>query len=132
MATATNAGDSKTAGSSGFSKVDATVIMDSYRKNLEIVGLIGKMTVEVFGGVIKLQTAFFQQFMEDCSTVLAKGVRPAEAATRFYEILRDNTVKSIAHGKKISDVVLSGSNEIGTAVAARLKESVDNAKAAMK
>jgi phasin family protein len=135
MATATNPGtDAKTDGFTGFKtpKIDTGAILESYKKNLEILGLINKMTTEVCNGVVKLQAAFFKQFVSDMGKVLEKGAKPSEAMAKFTEVTRDAVVGAIGNGKQISDLIVANNNELTAAIAKRIKESVDKVKNAGK
>jgi phasin family protein len=125
-----NTNTDKTDASSGFKipKFDTDGLMDSYKKNLEILGLINKMSIEVFGGITKLQTAFVKQLMDDMGGVLEKGAKPSEALAKFSEVARDNVVKAINNGKQISDMITANNNELTTAITKRFKESIENAK----
>ncbi|MDR0580557.1 MAG: hypothetical protein LBG04_00350, partial [Holosporaceae bacterium] len=72
MATATNTStNNKTNDFAGFKmpKVDTDAILDSYKKNLEILGLVNKMSIEVCNGIAKLQAASAKQFIHDLGGV---------------------------------------------------------------
>lgn len=115
---------------SGFKvpNINVNALMDSYKKNLEILGLINKMSVEVLNGIAKLQSTFIKQMMMDYSSVMEKSTKPSDAMTRLSEITRDSIVKAIGNGKQISDMVVATSNEISDAIAKRFKESVEESK----
>lgn len=131
MATATNPGaEAKTQGFAGFKtpKFDTNAVFDSYKKNLEILGLINKMSAEVCSGIAKLQTAFFKQFISDMSSVAEKGGKPADAIAKFSQVSRDAVVKAIENSKQISDLITANNNELTAAFTKRLKDSVEEAK----
>lgn len=131
MATVNNPGtDEKTEAFTSFKmpNVDMNAIMDSYKKNLEILGLINKMSLEVCNGVTKLQSAFIKQMVADMGSIMEKGTKPAEAMARCSEVFRDSTVKAFGNCKQISDMMMTMGNELTAAVAKRMKESVEEAK----
>ncbi|MDR1982471.1 MAG: TIGR01841 family phasin [Holosporaceae bacterium] len=130
MSATTNPNTDKTNAFAGFKipKFDTDGIMDSYKKNLEILGLINKMSIEVFSGITKLQTAFVKQLMDDMGGVIEKGTKPSEALAKFSEIARDGVVKAINNGKQISDLITANNNELTAAITKRFKESIENAK----
>ena len=133
MATATNSSN-KTNDFSGIKmpKVDTNALLDSYKKNLEIFGLINKMSIEVCNGVAKLQSAFVKQFLSDLSNAAEKGTKPSDIIARFSEVVRDNAVKAIGNNKQISDIVTASGNELTAAIAKRFKESLEETKTAIK
>ncbi|MDR0678473.1 MAG: TIGR01841 family phasin [Holosporaceae bacterium] len=131
MSATTNTTNSdKTDAFSGFKipKFDTDGVMDSYKKNLEILGLINKMSVEVFSGITKLQAAFVKQFMDDMGGVFEKGAKPSETLAKFSEVARDSILKAVSNGKQISDLITANNNELTTAITKRFKESIENAK----
>jgi phasin family protein len=131
MATSTNSStDSKTGGFAGIKmpKVDTNALLDSYKKNLEILGLVNKMSLEVCNGVAKLQSAFFKQFLSDLGGVAEKAAKPSDAIAKFSEVVRDNVVRAIGNNKQISDMVTTNGNALTAAIAKRFKESLEEAK----
>lgn len=108
--------------------VDMNAIMDSYKKNLEILGLINKMSVEVCNGIAKLQSAFIKQMMIDFGSVVEKSGKPSDAISKLSEVTRDSIVKAIGNGKQISDIIMATSNELTSAITKRFKESIEEAK----
>lgn len=108
--------------------VDMKEIMGSYKKNLEILGLINKMSMEVYSGIAKLQSTFIKQMMSDLGSVAEKGAKPAEALAKFSDVMRDNIVNAINNGKQISDMITTTNNELTAVVANRVKESIDSIK----
>lgn len=119
---------------SGFKmpNINVNALMDSYKKNLEILGLINKMSVEVLNGIAKLQSAFIRQMMVDYSSVMEKSTKPTDAMTRLSEITRDSIVKAINNSKQISDMVMTTGNEISEAITKRFKESLNGAQSVQK
>lgn len=109
-------------------RIDMNAIIDSYKKNLEILGMINKMSMEVYNGVVKLQSAFFKQSMEDITNLMDKCNKPAEFVGKLNDLTRDNVVKAIGNGKQISDMITSASNDISAATSKRIKESIEEAK----
>lgn len=120
----------KTEGFSNFKmpNVDMNALMDSYKKNLEILGLINKMSIEVCNGITKLQSAFIKQMVADMGSIMEKSTKPSEAMARCSEVLRDSTVKAFGNCKQISDMMMAMNNEVTAAVAKRFKDSVEEAK----
>lgn len=131
MATSTNNNDANPFASFKLPNVDMNCFMDSYKKNLEILGLINKMSMEVCKGIMKLQAAFVQQSVSDAGTILEKCNRPSEAAAKMSEVTRDNIVKAITSGKQIVDLLTQTNNELTSAVTHRFKESIEEAKSFM-
>jgi phasin family protein len=130
-ATNTNAGtEAKKDASAGFKipRVDTNAILDSYKKNLEILGLINKMSAEVCNGIVKLQSAFVKQFTNDLGGVVEKSAKPSEAFAKFSEVTRNAVVKAIGNSKQISDLIVANNNELTALVAKRFKESIEEAK----
>ena len=84
MVTPNNAGTSEKANTFEFPKfkmpnVDMNAVIDSYKKNLEVLGLISKMSIEVCNGITKLQSAFVKQMMADMGSVWEKTGKPADS-----------------------------------------------------
>lgn len=125
---ANNEKSSETFGSCKMPHMDFNAIADSYKKNMEILGLINKMSLEVLNGITKLQSAYVKQLMTDLGSVFEKGTKPSEAVARFSEVTRDNIVKAIGNSKQISDMIIANNNEISAAVTKRFKESLEEAK----
>jgi phasin family protein len=135
MATSTNTHASEKtdgAGVNGFKipGFDSGAILDSYKKNLEILELINKMSVEVFNGIMKLQTAFVKQAMSDFGSIVSS--KPSEAVSKFSEVTRDSVVRAIGNSKQIADMITVANNDITAAASKRLKESIEEAKKAVK
>lgn len=122
-------GSEKTDAFTGFRmpNINVNALMDSYKKNLEILGLINKMSVEVLNGIAKLQSAFMKQMMTDLGTVMEK-TKPSDAITRLSEVTRDNIVKAIGNSKQISDMIMTTSNELTDVITKRFKESMEESK----
>ncbi len=108
--------------------IDMNAIMDSYKKNLEILGLINKMSLEVCNGITKLQSAFIKQMMADMGSIMEKSTKPSEAMAKFSEVTRDTIVKAIGNSKQISDMITATNNDLTAAVTKRFKESIEEAK----
>ncbi|MDR2794436.1 MAG: phasin family protein [Holosporaceae bacterium] len=105
---------------------NADAFWDSYKKNLEILGLINKMSLEVCTGIAKLQTAFFKQAMEDFGGIFSS--KPTETASKFSEVAQSTFNKAIGNGKQISDIVTNANKDISTVASERFKESFEEAK----
>ncbi|MDR2158244.1 MAG: TIGR01841 family phasin [Holosporaceae bacterium] len=135
MATATNPGtDGKTNAFAGVKvpKIDTNALIDSYKKNLEILGLINKMSLEVCNGITKLQSAFVKQLVSDIGSIVEKGAKPSDAFARFSEVARDSVVKAINNSKQISDLITANNNDLTAAITKRFKESIEEAKTLVK
>jgi phasin family protein len=135
MATATSSDTgNKTNNFAGIKmpKVDTNALLDSYKKNLEILGLINKMSFEVCNGVAKLQSAFVKQFLSDLGEIASKGVKPSNIMAKFSEVVRDNVVRAVGNNKQISDMVTANGNELTAAITKRFKESLEEAKTVIK
>jgi phasin family protein len=131
MTTATSPGaNAKGEAFAGFKmpKVNTEAILDSYKKNLEILGLINKMSVEVCTGITKLQTAFMKQLMVDLGSINDQTKNPSEAMAKFSEVARDSMVKAIGNSKQISEMITGNNNELTAAIAKRFKDSIEDAK----
>lgn len=111
--------------------IDANTLIDSYKKNLEILGLINKTSIEVFNGIAKLQAAFVKQMFSDMGGVMEKSGKPSEAVAEFSRIARDSAVRAVGNGKQISDMLTMASNDITNATARRIRESMEEAKTAV-
>jgi phasin family protein len=133
-AAASSNADNKSEGYSGFKmpKMDMEAVLNSQKKNLEILGLMNKMTMEVCSGVTRLQTTFIKQLINDVGEVVSSGAKPSEAFAQLSEITRDSIVKAINDGKKISDMIATSNNELTTALAKRCKEGPSEAQQAFK
>ncbi len=134
MATSTSTNEkANESGFKGFKmpNIDANAMLDSYKKNLEMMGLINKMSMEVCNGITKLQTAFIKQMMADMGSIMEKGAKPSEAISRFSDVTRNTLVKAIGNGKQISDMITVANNDITAAATKRFKESLEEAKAAV-
>ncbi len=108
--------------------IDMNTLMDSYRKNLEILGLINKMSMEVCNGVIKLQSAFVKQMISDMGSIWEKAGKPADMIAKLGDVTRDTIVKAVGNSKQISDMLVSTSNDLTSAVTKRMKDSVEEVK----
>lgn len=135
MATPNNGTDNKT--TSGFPKfeapnVDLNAIVDSYKKNWEVLTLVNKMSAEVFNGIIKLQTAFVKQAMTDLGSVVEQGKKPADFIAKFNEVTRDTLAKAVSNNKEIADMIIASNNELTSTITNRVKESMEEAKHIVK
>lgn len=108
--------------------VDVNAIIESYKKNLEVLGLINKMSVEVCNGIIKLQSAFIKQMMSDMGTVFEKTTKPTDLVAKFNEVTRDTVLKATENSKQISEMLVSTGNEVSAAISKRVKDSMEEAK----
>ena len=108
--------------------IDMNAVMDSYRKNLEILGLINKMSMEVCTGIIKLQSAFVKQMISDMGSVWEKAGKPADMMAKLGEVTRDTVVKAVGNSKQISDMLVATGNDLTNAVTKRMKDSMEEAK----
>lgn len=108
--------------------IDVNAVMDSYRKNLEVLGLISKMSVEVCNGIIKLQSAFVKQMMADMGSVWEKAGKPADMVAKINEVTRDTIVKAVGNSKQISDMLVATGNDLTNAFTKRVKDSMEEAK----
>ena len=131
MGTPNNSGASDKAGTCPNFKmpnIDMNAIMDSYKKNLEVLGLINKMSIEVCNGITKLQSAFVKQMMTDIGSIWEKAGKPSDMMTKFSEVTRDTVEKAIGNNKKISEMIVSTNKELSAAITKRVKDSVEEAK----
>ena len=113
-------------------KVDTESMKNSFKKNLEIVGLMNKMSTEVITGITKVQTAFVKQMMVDMGSIMEKGAKPSQAIAKLKEVTRDTMVTAVQNNKRISDMISANNSELSTTIAHRIKESIDNTKSALK
>ncbi|MDR1561228.1 MAG: TIGR01841 family phasin [Holosporaceae bacterium] len=131
MATSTNqnANNEKTNDFSNFKmpNIDTEAFMDSYKKNLEMLGLINKMSIEVCNGIAKIQSAFVQQMISDMGNSM-RNSKPSEVFAKFSELNHDNIVKVIGNSKQITDMLTSAHKDVTNAITKRFKESVEEAK----
>ena len=111
--------------------IDTNALMDSYKKNLEILGLINKTSIEVFNRIAKLQATFVKQMISDMGGIVEKSGKPSEAMAEFSRVARDSAVRAVGNGKQISDMLTMASNDITNATAKRIKETMEEAKAAV-
>jgi len=133
MVTPNNAGTSEKAKMFEFPNfkmpsVDMNAIMDSYKKNLEVLGLINKMSIEVCTGITKLQSAFIKQMMTDMGSIWEKAGKPSDVMTKFNEVTRDTVEKAVGNSKQISDMIVSTNKELTAAITKRMKDSMEEAK----
>ncbi len=133
MVTQNNAGTSEKAKTFEFPNfrmpgIDVDAVMDSYRKNLEVLGLISKMSVEVCNGIVKLQSAFVKQMMADMGSVWEKAGKPADMMAKINEVTRDTIVKAVGNSKQISDMLVATGNDLTNAFTKRVKDSMEEAK----
>jgi hypothetical protein len=131
MVTSTSANTSEKVKDNPFANfkiptLDTNAVLDSYKKNLEILGLINKMSMEVCNGITKLQAAFVKQMMADASGILCS--KPSDVSSKISEVARDTIVRAISNGKQISDLATAASNDITAATTKRFKESIEEAK----
>jgi len=133
MVTPNNAGTSEKAKMFEFPNfkmpsVDMNAIMDSYKKNLEVLGLINKMSIEVCTGITKLQSAFIKQMITDMGSIWEKAGKPSDVMTKFNEVTRDTVEKAVGNSKQISDMIVSTNKELTAAITKRMKDSMEEAK----
>ena len=133
MGTPNNSGTNEKAGTGAFPNfkmpnVDMNAIMDSYKKNLEVLGLINKMSIEVCNGITKLQSAFIKQMMTDMGSIMEKAGKPADMMAKFNEVTRDTIVKAVGNSKQISDMLIASNNELTAAITKRMRDSMEEAK----
>lgn len=133
MVTPNNAGTSDKSNTFEFPKfkmpnIDMNAVVDSYKKNLEVLGLINKMSIEVCNGITKLQSAFIKQMIADMGSVWEKTGKPADMMAKFNEVTRDTIVKAVGNSKQISDMLVSTNNELIATITKRVKDSVEEAK----
>ncbi|MCR4623577.1 MAG: TIGR01841 family phasin [Alphaproteobacteria bacterium] len=133
MGTPNNSGASEKAGTTTFPNfkmpnIDMNAIMESYKKNLEVLGLINKMSIEVCNGITKLQSAFIKQMMTDMGSVWEKANKPSDMMTKFNEVTRDTVEKAIGNSKQISEMIVSTNKELSAAITKRVKDCVEEAK----
>ena len=122
----------ETFGSCKIPHIDVQAMMESYKKNMEILGLMNKMSIEVCNGITKLQTAYVKQLMTELGSVLEKAARPSEAISRFTEVARDNFVRAVGNTKQISDMIIANNNELTAAMTKRFKEAMGEKHAVNK
>ena len=108
--------------------IDVNAVMDSYRKNLEVLGLISKMSVEVCNGIIKLQSAFVKQMMADMGSIWEKAGKPADMIAKINEVTRDTIVKAVGNSKQVSEMLVATGNDLTNAFTKRVKDSMEEAK----
>ena len=133
MGTPNNNGSTEKTGSAAFPSfkmpnIDMNAIMEYYKKNLEVLGLINKMSIEVCNGITKLQSAFVKQMMTDIGSIWEKAGKPSDMMTKFSEVTRDTVEKAIGNNKKISEMIVSTNKELSAAITKRVKDSVEEAK----
>ena len=133
MGTPNNSGTTEKTGTATFPNfkmpnVDMNAIMDSYKKNLEVLGLINKMSIEVCNGITKLQSAFIKQMMTDMGSIWEKTGKPSDMMAKFNEVTRDTIVKAVGNSKQISDMLIASNNELTAAITKRVKDSMEEAK----
>lgn len=133
MGTPNNSGASEKAGTATFPNfkmpnIDMNAIMESYKKNLEVLGLINKMSIEVCNGITKLQSAFIKQMMTDMGSIWEKTSKPSDVMTKFNEVTRDTVEKAIGNSKQISEMIVSTNKELSAAITKRVKDCVEEAK----
>lgn len=114
-----------------FPNFDTTLLMDSYKKNLEILSLISKTSIDVLNGMARLQATFAKQLFSDMGGVVEKSGKPSEAIAEFSRVARDSAVRAVGNGKQISDMIVTASNDITNAAAKRMRETMEETKAAM-
>ncbi len=133
MGTPNNSGTTEKTGTTMFPNfkmpsIDMNAIMESYKKNLEVLGLINKMSIEVCNGITKLQAAFIKQMMTDMGSIWEKTGKPSDMITKFNEVTRDTVAKAVSNSKQISDMLVASNKELTAAVTKRVKDSVEEAK----
>ncbi len=131
MATPNNSGSTEKTGAFPNFKmpnVDMNAIMDSYKKNLEVLGLINKMSIEVCNGITKLQSAFIKQMITDMGSIWEKTTKPSEMVAKFNEVTRDTVAKAVGNSKQISEMIVSTNKELSEAITKRMKDSMEEAK----
>ncbi|MBE6447446.1 MAG: hypothetical protein E7015_03110 [Alphaproteobacteria bacterium] len=133
MPTQNNTQDQKSAFSNfKMPQLDMEAITDSYKKNLEILGLMSKMSVEVCNGIVKLQAAFLKQMTMDMGTIFSKTSKPSEVFSQLSDITKDAMTKAFNNSKQISEMLVSSNSELTQALTKRMKESMEEAKNMIK
>jgi phasin family protein len=108
--------------------VDMDALANSYKKNLEILESINKMSTEVCSGIAQLQSVFVKQMMTELSELIREKGKPSEAVAKFSEFTKEHVAKVVDNGKKISDLLTTTQQSINAAILQRFRESVDEMK----
>ncbi|MDR1375276.1 MAG: hypothetical protein LBJ45_00475 [Holosporaceae bacterium] len=122
---------SDTSAKSKIPNINTDAVMSSYKKNLEIIGLVNKMSLEICNGVTKLQGAFVKQILSDLGNV-AKNSKPSEAFGKFSELTHGHFMKAIENSKQISEMINTTHGDLTNAITKRLKDSMEEAKDIIK
>lgn len=96
-------------------------ITNSCKKNMEILKLMSKSSMDLFKNASKLQTEFLQKMMADLGD-MTKVSKPGDVMAKFSEITKNGMVQAINNGRKINDMMSASSNELSSTVTKRLRE----------
>ena len=105
---------------------------DFCKKNLEFWGLMSKVSLEVCGGIAKLQTAFLEQLRLGIGDMIENGMSPSEAVSKMSDIARNGMVEAIKNSQHISDILTAANNDVVSTVCSRFCESMKHARNGMK
>ncbi|MDR1334960.1 MAG: hypothetical protein LBJ19_01635 [Holosporaceae bacterium] len=130
---ASDAGNSEKSKSNFFNAfhmphMDTEKLMNHYKKNLEILGSINKMSAEVYANIAQMHSTFVKQTTVEINDLIQKKGKPSDTVAKFSEFTKDNVVKAVNNCKQISTLLATTHQSINAAILKRFRESVDELK----
>src|SRR5512134_3705384 len=93
--------------------VDMQSVMDSQRRNLEVLGTANKRAIEGMQAVARRQSEIFRQMMEETQAAMRDfmaAASPEDKAARQTELVKTAFERAIANMREISDLVAQSNN----------------------
>lgn len=94
----------------------------SYKKNLDIVNLMSKMSMDVYSNITKLQSTFIKNMTSDLSEI-SKTDKPSDAAFQFSEVAKNGMAQAINNGRKMMNMLTASSRDLSSAISKKIKEN---------
>ncbi|MGB0671585.1 MAG: phasin family protein [Rhodospirillales bacterium] len=119
------AGDYKVPG------LDANVLLDTQRKNIEALTAANKVAVEGVQAIAKRQAEILQETldgMKETFESLAAAGTPQDAAAKQVELSKAAFEKAVANMKELSEMIAKSNGEATAAINSRISESLDELK----
>ena len=113
-------------------KVDTQALVDSQRKNVELLMATNKAVIESAQAVMQRQSEMVQKAVEEATEAaqsLAGSGNPQEISAKQVELVQAAYEKALANSNEISDMVKKTQDEVAAKVNTRVNESLEELKA---
>lgn len=103
---------------------DVNEMMLMYKKNLELIEIINKMSVELCQGITKLQMTLVSEMLKEFGKT--DDSSSGKNMTKFVEASKENMQKIMENSKTVADMISSSYGQTGQKVMDHFKESWEN------